>query len=89
MKDDEIRARLRDEFRAARLPRSMPSSPAGELQGRETIIVNGGRGQQCSACAEMISASEQGSIEYRYPTQTTRFHPRQPRCCELAHGRGS
>jgi len=33
-----------------------------------------------AACGEMISAGEQGSIEYRYPTQVTSFHPR---CHEL------
>lgn len=73
MTDEEIIAKLHEAFRAG-LPRSMPSAPQGELLGRETIIINGGRGQRCSACTEMIGSADEGSIEYYYPTMVVRLH---------------
>lgn len=74
MTDAEIIAALHEGFRTGAIPRSLPAAVPGDVQGQKTIIVNGGRGQQCTACRETIPATEQGSVEYRYPNLTTRFH---------------
>jgi hypothetical protein len=80
MTDSEIIAALHEGFRSGAIPKSLPTPVRGDPQGRETVIVNGGRGQQCTACRETIPATEQGSVEYRYPDVTTRFHRH---CAEL------
>ncbi len=80
MTDEELVRRLHDGFRTGAIPRSVPTALVGKLKSRETIVVNGGRGQPCSACTERIGASEEGSIEYRYPLATVHFHRR---CQEL------
>jgi len=74
MTDAEIVQRLHEGFRSGAIPRSMPIRPVRDLQGLETVVVNGGHGQLCSACGERIGLFEQGSIEYRYPAVATWFH---------------
>jgi hypothetical protein len=74
MTDSEIIAALHEGFRSGAIPKSLPATSRDDVLGRETVIVNGGRGQQCSACRETISAKDEGSLEYRYPHVTTRFH---------------
>jgi len=73
MTDDEIIRRLHDAFRSGVIPRVLPAAPVGDLEGRETMIANGGRGQLCSACGARIGPLEE-SMEYRYTSVTTRFH---------------
>jgi hypothetical protein len=72
MTDEQIIQRLHDGFRSGAIPRVLPAAPAGDLQGREAMIANGGRGQPCSACGERIGPLEE-SMEYRYASVTTRF----------------
>jgi hypothetical protein len=80
MTETEIIAVLHEGFRSGAIPKSLPAPVGGDPQRRETIIVNGGGGQQCTACRETIPATEEGSVEYRYPHVTTRFHRH---CAEL------
>jgi hypothetical protein len=80
MTDEEIIAALHEGFRSGAIPKSLPAIVHGDVQGRETTIIDGGRGQRCTACGETISPTEQGSVEYRYPHVTTRFHRH---CVEL------
>jgi hypothetical protein len=80
MTDSEIIAALHEGFKSGAIPKSLPAAVPGDLQGHQTVIVGGGRGQQCTACREMIPATDHGSVEYRYPHVTTRFHRH---CAEL------
>jgi hypothetical protein len=70
MTEEQIIERLRD----GSIPRWMPGPPTGRPEGRETIIINGGLGQRCSACDEVIGAAVRGSIVYIYGDREIRFH---------------
>lgn len=74
MSNSEIVRRLEDSFRSGAIPRELSPPPVGDLEGRETMIINGGRGQRCSACGDLIGSYEQLSVEYLYPTIAIRFH---------------
>jgi hypothetical protein len=76
--DDQVREKLREAFRTFALRRSMPTPvPAPQLEGLETITINGGRGRLCSACGEMIPSAAEGSFEFRYPDgRVFTFHGR-------------
>ena len=80
MTDAEIIAALHAGFSIGAIPTSLPEIGRGDVQGRETTIINGGRERECTACGDTISTTEQGSIEYRYPHVTIRFHRH---CAEL------
>lgn len=73
--DATLREQIRERFRSGLLPQTLPAAPIGELQGRETMRVNAGRGKPCSACDQIISPLEMGSIEFEYASgQVVRFH---------------
>lgn len=73
MKDEDIRARLREAFRTFALPRALPSAAAGE----EVVVFGGGRNQPCSICGEIISETAEDSFEFRYPDgRAVVFHDR-------------
>jgi hypothetical protein len=73
--DKQIREQIRERFLTGQLPRSLPAPPLGVLERRETMIINGGRRQPCSACDLIIPMDEVGSLEFHYPTGLTiRFH---------------
>jgi hypothetical protein len=74
MTDREIIAALQEGFRSGAIPKSLPAAVRDDVLGRDTTIINGGRGQPCSACRETIPPNEEGSVEYRYQHLTTRFH---------------
>ena len=73
--DEQIRGQIRERFLTGQLPRTLPAPPIGALEGRETMIINGGWRQPCSACDLIIPMEEMGSLELRYPAGlTVRFH---------------
>jgi hypothetical protein len=63
MRDEEIRARLREAFRTFALPRALPFSAAGE----EVIVFGSGRNHPCSVGGEIIPETAEDSFEFRYP----------------------
>ncbi len=70
-----LREQIRKRLRSGALLPSLPAPPAGELQGHETMRINAGRREPCSACDQIISPLEMGSIEFGYSSgQVVRFH---------------
>ena len=76
--DAAIRQKLSEKFRANQLPRSVPNAlHPTELAGFEPVTINGGRGQRCCVCDEMITRMDEGSLEFRYPDgRAFAFHER-------------
>lgn len=74
--DDEaaLRQEISDRIKTYSLPKSLPSPPAGELEGHETMRSPMG-GETCSACDHKIRPRDPGAIEYEYSMRRVfRFH---------------
>ena len=85
MKQDEIRARIRERLKAGTLPRNLP--PATRLQPGEVlqqahIQVGLVKGRPCSACD-----AEGPYITYKYPDREIRFHQECQRIWDEERGR--
>jgi hypothetical protein len=73
--ETEIRQKIRERMRSGQLPASLPSPPAGDLEGREPMLIGEGRGKLCSACDLLIPTTDERSLELHYPSgQVVRFH---------------
>jgi hypothetical protein len=72
---DVARQRIREKLKSPTFPRSLPSAPVGQLEGRETIRVGAGVGRICNGCDEAINHEEAPiAPEYAYEADVYRFH---------------
>jgi hypothetical protein len=79
--EEALRTKL-GRFFGQGFPRELPRRIPATLAGNETIEIDGGRGRPCTLCEEIIPENATGSVEYRYPSGTIRFHRR---CEEIWH----
>lgn len=78
MDDNAIREKLAEKFRTHVLPRSMPNAlHSSTLEGFEAMVeIDGGAGHRCCVCDEMITQTDEGAWQFRYPDRSYAFHQR-------------
>ena len=70
-----IRDKIIEKLNTHKLPRSLPSPPPGDLQGRETMRIGVTAGKLCTGCDGSITGTDAKlATEFAFPSDVLRLH---------------